>query len=271
MKGNHDLTPLLTLTTDFGLKDGTVGILKGVIWSICPQARVADISHLIRPQNILEAAFVLARATPYFPQGTVHVFVVDPGVGTARRPLAARIGDAYYIGPDNGALTLLLERAEREGQECAFIHLTRPAYWLPKVSHVFHGRDIFAPCAAHLARGVSLHDLGEPLFDPVRLPLPQAERTERGWRGRVIYVDSFGNLVANLDAVQLGIAPPDGWTVRVKNRRIQGLARTFGDRPAGELVALIGSSGYLVVARVNGSAAGMLGVDIGEPVEAWLA
>lgn len=271
MVGNRDSTPLLTLATDFGLKDGTVGILKGVIWSICPQARIADISHLIRPQNILEAAFVLARAAPYFPQDTIHVFVVDPGVGTARRPLAARLGNAYYVGPDNGALTLLLERAEREGQERMFVHLTRPEYWLPEVSSVFHGRDIFAPCAAHLARGVPLHDLGELLLDPVRLSLPQAERTERGWRGQILYVDHFGNLIVNLRAEQLTPVTPMDLRVFVRQCEIRGLARTFGDRLPRDFVALIGSSGYLVVAQVNGSAADALGVDIGEPVEVWLA
>lgn len=262
--------PLLTLTTDFGLKDGTVGILKGVIWSICPQARIADISHLVRPQNILEAAFVLARAAPYFPPDTVHVFVVDPGVGTARRPLAARIGQAYYVGPDNGALTFLLERAEREGQACTFVHLTRPEYWLPQVSRVFHGRDIFAPCAAHLARGVPLHELGEPLSDPLRLPLPQAERTARGWRGQVIYVDHFGNLIVNVSAEQIASIPPTRFCLRVKQNEIRNLVRTFGERPAGDLVALPGSSGYLVVAQVNGSAAEALGVEVGEAVEVSL-
>ena len=206
----------LTLTTDFGLKDGTVGILKGVIWSICPQARIADISHTIRPQDILEAAFVLARATPYFPANTIHVFVVDPGVGTARRPMAARIGEAYYVGPDNGALTLLLERAEGAGQACEFVHLTRPAYWLPEVSRVFHGRDIFAPCAAHLARGVALSELGEPFSDPVRLPIPKAQPTRQGWLGQVLYVDWFGNLVVNLRSEHLTACLPDAVRVRIK-------------------------------------------------------
>ncbi len=261
--------PLLTLTTDFGLKDGTAGILKGVIWSICPLARIADISHLIRPQDILEAAFVLARATPYFPSGTIHVFVVDPGVGTARRPMAARIGDAYYVGPDNGALTLLLERAEELDLECEFVHLTRPAYWLPKVSRVFHGRDIFAPCAAHLARGVPLHEFGEPFFDPVRLPLPKAEQTGRGWLGRVIYVDSFGNLVINLRAKHLASLPPEDVHLAIRGVVIRGLSSTFGDRPVGELVAFLGSSDYLVIAVVQGHAAERLGVGVGEEVEVY--
>lgn len=265
-----DAEPLLTLTTDFGLKDGTAGILKGVIWTICPRARIVDISHLVRPQDILEAAFILARATPHFPRGTIHVFVVDPGVGTARRPMAARIGEAYYVGPDNGALTLILERAERTDQRREFVHLTQPAYWLPQVSRVFHGRDIFAPCAAHLACGVPLHDLGEPFFDPVRLSLPKAEPSGRGWLGQVIYVDSFGNLIVNLGPEHLGSTPPERVRVLLRQGEIRGLSQTFGDRPIGELVAFLGSSGYLVVARVNGNAAQTLGVDVGEPVEVRL-
>jgi S-adenosylmethionine hydrolase len=265
-----DSSPLLTLTTDFGLKDGTAGILKGVIWSICPQARIADISHLIRPQDILEAAFVLARAVPYFPAGTIHLVVVDPGVGTARRPMAARLGQWYYVGPDNGALTLLLERAEDEGWPLDFVHLNRPAYWLAEVSHVFHGRDIFAPCAAHLARGVPLHELGEPFGEAVRLPLPRLERTARGWQGQVIYTDHFGNLVVNMPARELTLGRPEDWRVLVKGRLIRGLARTFGEHPPGELIALPGSSGYLILAQVNGSAAELLGATTGETVEVWL-
>lgn len=262
-------SPLLTLTTDFGLKDGTAGILKGVIWSICPQARIADISHMIRPQDILEAAFVLVRATPYFPAGAIHVFVVDPGVGTARRPMAARIGEAYYVGPDNGALTLLLERAEKLGQTCEFVHLTRPAYWLSEVSRVFHGRDIFAPCAAHLACGVPLHDLGEPFLDPVRLPLPKVERTARGWLGRVLYIDSFGNLIVNLPSEQLASLPPESVHISLRGFEIHGLSSTFAERPAGDLVAFLGSSGYLVIAVFCGSAAERLGVEVGEQVEVY--
>ncbi|MGB2909095.1 MAG: SAM-dependent chlorinase/fluorinase [Anaerolineales bacterium] len=159
----------ITLLTDFGLKDGNVGVMKGVIWGITPDVHIADLSHHISPQNVHEAALVLRRAAPYFPDGTVHVVVVDPGVGTERRPIAAQLGNHYFIGPDNGVVTMLLEHIEAEGFPISFIHLNKPQHWLPEVSSVFHGRDIFAPAAAHLAAGVTLTELGDPIDDPIRL------------------------------------------------------------------------------------------------------
>src|SRR5512143_4065364 len=158
--------PILTLTTDFGLKDGNVGVMKGVIWGICPAAQIADMSHMIQPQDVCEGALILDRAAPYFPKDTIHLVVVDPGVGTARRPMAARIGRWYYVGPDNGLITMLIGRARREGWSCEFVVLDKPRYWMPAVSHVFHGRDIFAPSAAHLASGVPLSELGTSIDDP---------------------------------------------------------------------------------------------------------
>src|SRR5512137_720462 len=152
--------PLITLTTDFGLKDGFVGTMKGVIWSICPSAQIADISHAIAPQNVLEGALVLWHAHAFFPPGTVHVAVVDPGVGTRRRPLAARIGEHFFVGPDNGLFTPEYEEAEKNGWLLEIVHLTNEKYFLPQVSRTFHGRDIFAPAAAHLADGVRLGELG---------------------------------------------------------------------------------------------------------------
>ena len=145
---------IITLMTDFGMKDGNVGVMKGVIWGICPQAQISDLSHMIGAQNVREASLILSRSAPYFPKGTVHVVVVDPGVGTARRPMTAQIGDWFYVGPDNGTITLLLERAKKEGWPCKFVQLDQTKYWLPNVSYVFHGRDIFSPVAAHLANGV---------------------------------------------------------------------------------------------------------------------
>ena len=159
--------PTLTLTTDFGLKDGFVGTLKGVIWSICPSAQIADISHAIAPQNVLEGALVLGRAYAFFPAGTVHVAVVDPGVGTARRPLAARLGVHYFVGPDNGLFTPMFEDAEKNGWPLEIVHLTNRHYFLAEVSRTFHGRDIFAPVGAHLANGVPLAELG-PAYDRTR-------------------------------------------------------------------------------------------------------
>ncbi|MGB9641528.1 MAG: SAM hydrolase/SAM-dependent halogenase family protein, partial [Anaerolineales bacterium] len=147
---------VITLTTDFGLKDGNVGAMKGVIWKIAPSAQIADISHLISPQNVTEAALVIYRAARFYPPGTIHMVVVDPGVGTDRRPIAGLIGDQYVVGPDNGVFTRMMLAAESLGKPMRFVHLNRPEFWLPQVSYVFHGRDIFAPAAAHLAAGMSL-------------------------------------------------------------------------------------------------------------------
>lgn len=258
--------PIISLMTDFGLKDGNVGVMKGVIWKIAPNAQISDLSHLIAPQNIREAALILARSAPYFPDYSIHVVVVDPGVGTARRPMAAQIGTQYYVGPDNGTITLLLEQAETTGQKTCFIHLDRPKYWLPNISHVFHGRDIFAPVAAHLASGVPLAELGSVFDHPVRLSLPRPEKTAHGWRGEIIHIDHFGNAASNIreenlaDALKL----PEKVIVRVGGTEIRGLVNTFGERAPGELVALLGSTGNLIVSVVNGSAQARLNLKVGD-------
>jgi S-adenosylmethionine hydrolase len=256
---------IITLTSDFGVQDGFTGVMKGVIWGIAPQAQIADLSHAIGPQDIPAAALILERSTPYFPAGTIHVVVVDPGVGTRRRPLLAQIGAQYYVGPDNGTLTVWLARAAAQRQPTQFIHLNRPQYWLAQVSNVFHGRDIFAPAAAHLAAGVPMEQLGDPIDDPVRLTLPQPERTASGWRGTIIHIDHFGNLAA--DVRQEHLAEATVHTVKVGGAVIEGLARTFGERPPGTLAALIGSSGNLEIALVNGSAAQTLNAQVGDPIE----
>jgi hypothetical protein len=251
--------------TDFGLKDGNVGVMKGVIWSFAPQAQIADLSHLIGPQNVREAALILARSAPYFPPGTVHVVVVDPGVGTSRRPIVARLGEQYFVGPDNGVVTLYLEWAESRGLPVDFVHLDRPQFWLPEVSQVFHGRDIFSPVAGRLAAGSDLAELGSPLSDPVRLALPQPQRTPLGWLAEIIHIDHFGNLATNLRREHL--AGIENLTLSLAGVSVQGLVRTFGDRPPGELVALYGSTGNLIVSEVNGSAAARLGARVGDPVQ----
>lgn len=256
---------MITLTTDFGLKDGNVGVMKGVIWKIAPETQVADLSHLIGAQNIREAALILYRSAPYFPDGCIHVVVVDPGVGTARRPMGAQIGAQYFIGPDNGIITLWLEHAETLGLATHFVHLDRREFWLPDVSHVFHGRDIFAPCAAHLASGTPLEALGSHFQDPQRLEFPQPERTDKGWRGEIIHADHFGNLAANIRSEHLrGLQVV---TVRLGGVTINGMCNTFGERPPGQLVALLGSTGNLIVAVVNGSAATILDAHVGDEIE----
>ncbi len=193
--------PILTLTTDFGTKDGFIGALKGVIWSISPSAQIADISHEISPQNVLAGAFALWRSYPFFPEETVHVAVVDPGVGTSRRPIAAHLGRHAFVGPDNGIFTPMFEDAEKNGWLVEIVHLKEAKFFLPEVSATFHGRDIFAPVAAHLANGVPLANLGPAILDPVRLSMPKPEKTAQGWLAHITVIDIFGNCTTDLPAV----------------------------------------------------------------------
>jgi hypothetical protein len=274
---------IITLTTDFGLRDGNVGVMKGVIWGIAPAVQIADISHEISPQNVTEGAFVLGRSAPYFPAGTIHLAVVDPGVGTKRRPIAVRLdfatrfvdrggahtGSHYFVGPDNGLCSMLLAVADHEKSTVEIVHLDKPEFWLPEVSHVFHGRDVFAPVAARLARGIPLAILGNRINDPVRLKIPEAQTTQTGWQGQVIYIDHFGNIITNIYKEHL--AGMTIKTVHLCGREIHGLVHTFGDRPTGELVALYGSTGNLIVSVVNGDAANAVGANPGDQVEAILA
>jgi S-adenosylmethionine hydrolase len=261
--------PVITLMTDFGIKDGNVGVMKGVIWGITPDAQITDLSHMIQPQNIREAAYILGRSAPYFPKKTVHVVVVDPGVGTARRPMAARIGDWFYVGPDNGTITRWLEHAEAQDWPSEFVELDQPKFWLPVVSHVFHGRDIFSPVAAHLAGGVPLRDLGTPFVEPVRIHLPKPEKTAAGWRGEVVHIDHFGNLASNIRVEHLGNAFQwkDKISVRLNGTEVRGMVDTFGERQPGVLVALLGSTGNLMLSVVNGNAALALHANIGDLIE----
>lgn len=258
----------ISLMTDFGIKDGNIGVMKGVIWGIDPGAQIADLSHMIGAQNILEAAFILARSAPYFPAGSVHVVVVDPGVGTARRPLAAKLAHQYFVGPDNGVMTLLLEWAEQQGGPVEVVHLDRPQFWLPQVSDVFHGRDIFSPSAAHLAAGVPLDQLGTPINDPVRLDIPRPRLVDGVWRAAVVHIDHFGNIATNLTRQHLEQMGADV-VVRLRGQELRGLARTFGERPVGELIALYGSTGNLIVSVVNGNAQTAIQAQVGDEVEVW--
>jgi len=259
---------VITLITDFGIKDGNVGVMKGVIWGICPTAQISDLSHMIQAQNIREAAYIFARSVPYFPKDSIHIVVVDPGVGTKRRPMAAKIGDWFFVGPDNGTITGLLQRAEQAGWQTEFVELNRIKYWLPNVSFVFHGRDIFAPVAAHVANGVSLRELGTSFTDPVRLELPKPEKTKDGWRGEVIHIDHFGNISSNIRAEDLGEAmrQKENIMVHLNGIVIKGMVDTFGERPVGELITLLGSTGNLGISVVNGNAAAGFGVKIGDEI-----
>jgi S-adenosylmethionine hydrolase len=257
--------PILTLTTDFGTKDGFAGTLKGVIWSICPTAKIADISHEISPQNVLEGAFTFWRAYSFFPVGTVHIVVVDPGVGTSRRPMAAQVGKQTFVGPDNGLFTPVYEDAKKNGLQVEIVHLTNTKYFLPEVSHTFHGRDIFAPVAAHLANGVPLADMGIPIKDPVWLILPKPEITTGGYRTHITCIDQFGNCTTDLPARMLkGYEQP---AFHIRGRVVHGLVDSYGHKNPGELIALVDSENYIEIAIVNGSAAIKLGAQIGDVVD----
>jgi len=255
----------VTLLTDFGLRDGYTAVMKGVIWSIAPDAQVADITHSVSPQNVLEGALTLARCLPYFPAGTVHIAVVDPGVGTGRRPIAAQLGSHFFVGPDNGLATFIIQQAKEWGGELQIVHLNRPEYWLDSVSTVFHGRDIFAPVGAHIVNGVPLDRLGATIQDPVLLKISPPQRVDGGWQGEVIHIDSFGNLATNLVREQFN-SDPQTVCVEIGGQTIQGLVQAFGERPPGELVALFDSSGYLSIAVVNGDAAKRIGARVGSQV-----
>ena len=258
--------PLITMTTDFGLSDGYVGAMKGVILSIAPETTIVDITHDIQPHAIVQAAFVVAAVAPYFPSGTIHLVVVDPGVGSERRAIAVQTKKATFVAPDNGVLTFILRPlTEETGPPAKIIQLTRRKYWLSKVSSTFHGRDIFAPVAAHLAAGVSFSKLGKPIDDPVLLDLPQPRQISDGsLQGHVIYVDRFGNLVTDIPAAWLGGSRE--WQVEVAGRTVRQLSPTYADVARGQLLALIGSAGLLELAVREGSAALMLGIGIGAPV-----
>ncbi len=258
------MTRIVTLTSDFGLRDAYVAAMKGVLLGLAPSVRLVDVSHDITPQDVMEAAFVLRGTVPFFPAGTVHVVVVDPGVGTTRRPVALRWRDHFFVGPDNGLFALLLDR---EAPDEAVV-LDRPAWWrAPEASATFHGRDIFAPVAAHLAAGRSLAEVGSPAgpLTPLHWALPVAD--EQGVQGWVVHVDRFGNCITNV--------PREGFDDWRAGRALKcyaggavmhALHRTYGEAEAGEPILLFNSSDFLEIAINGGNAAELLGIRKGDAV-----
>lgn len=239
---------VITLLTDFGFADNFVGVMKGVILSINPEATIVDITHEIPPQDVLTAAFLLETSWPYFPSGSIHVAVVDPGVGTARRAIAVETPRAIFLAPDNGLLTPII----KGGKVKKIISLTNPRYWLPDLSYTFHGRDVFAPVAAYLSLGVPLEEMGTPIEDPVLLEWPCPSKLPDGTIvGHILHIDRFGNLITNLKPEDLR----EGVVIKVAGHEIHGLKKTFADVGVGEPVAYIGSSGYLEIAIRQGNAA----------------
>lgn len=249
------MAALITLTTDFGTRDPYVAAMKGVIAGISPSSSVRDLSHEIDAQDVLEGALFLAGAVPYFPEGTIHVVVVDPGVGTERRPIAAKVRGQIIICPDNGLLTLLAESGGLEAVRC----ISNPAVTRKEISYTFHGRDVFAPAAAHLAEGVEFDRLGESWDQPAYLEIPRARIREDGsLAGGIIHIDRFGNAITNIHCAML--AGFHQGAVEAGDVTIQGLSSTYGDGRSHEPLALVGSSGYLEIAVNRGSAAKALGL-----------
>ncbi len=273
--------PVIALLTDFGLDDSYVGAMKGVILSICPTARIIDITHAVQPQNVREAAFVLLSAHTYMPPQTIVVAVVDPGVGSARKPIAVQTDRGFFVGPDNGLFSYVFKHLNVQ----RVVALQNRQYMLPGVSATFHGRDIFSPAAAHLATGVPIDQLGPALQKLVWLEPPHLEITPDAIIGEVFYEDRFGNLVTSIGRLywdaddMLELIPffdpqmgniqsirPEKCAVQVRGQSLGPLRFSYANVPPGNIVALINSAGHLEVAVNQGSAAHQLGMTVGESV-----
>lgn len=255
--------PIITLTTDFGLSDHYAGVMKGVISGIAPQASIVDLSHDVRPYEITQGAYVIAQSYRYFPKGTIHVAVVDPGVGSLRRAILMEAAGQRFVGPDNGVFSMVFSREKHKVRE-----ITASRYFLQPLSRTFHGRDLFAPCAAHLAAGVPPSRFGKLIHDYVR-PVSEkpVQTSRRVWTGAVLHVDRFGNLVTSFSPPEFPDLTARPFELAVGMVKIRRLALTFAECEPGEVFAIAGSSGYLEIAVNQGSAARILGCGPGAPVE----
>jgi len=258
---------IVTLLTDFGLKDPYVAMMKGVILSIHPGARIVDVTHHIPPGDIRHAAHTVKETYPYFPEGTVHVAVVDPGVGTERRAIGLCARSHFFVGPDNGIFWPIIETIP----DATIVHLSKPCYFLPEVSRTFHGRDIFAPVAAHLSRGADLLDMGPVIHDPIPLMLPIPRQEGEFLHGEIVRVDRFGNLITNIRCEDVGaFARNHRVAISIGDLRMEGIRQTYGQAPRGEPLALFDSSGHLEIAVNSGRAADLADLGskglIGQPI-----
>ncbi len=268
------MNAIITLTTDFGLADAYVAAMKGVILDINREATIIDVCHTIAPQNIAQAAFILSTAHQFFPARTIHVVVVDPGVGTERSAIILRTPRFDFVAPDNGVLSCVIEPFLKERlrpaqsqavlpPELEAVSITRPEFWRSPVSPTFHGRDIFAPVAARLSLGASPEEFGEVIRSITLLPEHRPYQESAGTLvGRIVHIDHFGNLITNFKREDL---PEEPFAVEVSNRFISRLSRTYGESEG--LLALIGSSGYLEIAVKGGSARDFLGAAVGDDVK----
>jgi S-adenosylmethionine hydrolase len=273
------MSRVITLTTDFGTGDGYVASMKGVILGINPQATVVDISHSIEPQSIRQASFILHTSWRYFPEGSVHVVVVDPGVGSHRKAVILKTPSACFVAPDNGTLSYVLhEIAESQEQhririsqstsrtlpeECEAASITRKEYWRHPVSATFHGRDIFAPVAAHLSLDLPITEFGESISSLTVFPIPAPFQDATGQMvGHIIHIDRFGNLITNLRSRHI---PQGGAAIEVRNQRIDNTSRYYSQGSG--LMALIGGNDYLELSYRDGSAAAVLGAQVGDTIK----
>ncbi len=247
---------IITLLTDFGLSDPYVAMMKGVILSINRDAELIDITHSINTGSVLQGAYILLESFSYFPAGTVHVAVIDPGVGSDRRTIAVKAHGHFFTGPDNGILWPVIEKYK----DAAIYEITEDKYRLPQVTSTFHGRDIFAPVAAHISLGLEIHHLGSAVSDPEKLEMPLPVRHDNTLTGQIIRIDKFGNLITNITADDLerflGNHEP---VIHSGNIKIHGINRTYCDREKGELLAIINSSEHLEIAVNMGKASHYIG------------
>ncbi|MFO8102251.1 MAG: SAM-dependent chlorinase/fluorinase [Dehalococcoidia bacterium] len=248
---------IITLTTDFGYRDAYVGVMKGVILGINPEATIVDISHDIEPQNVFEAAYLIRTAYSCFPPDAIHVVIVDPGVGSNRKAIIVRTPRAYFVAPDNGVLSYVVD------DMLEAIDITNPDFWLHPLSTTFHGRDIFAPVAAHLSVGISAKDFGEEISSLVELPALESEKLAEGTVvGRIIHIDRFGNLITSIKHNDL---PAGDVYIEVKGYTIEGLSPSYVEGEG--VLALIGSDGYLEISVPNGNASDFLKIVSGDLVK----
>jgi len=255
--------PIVTLTTDFGLQDHYVGAMKGVILGICPQAQIVDISHEVKPFQISEGAFLLAQAYSCFPPKTVHVAVVDPGVGTARRAILLEAAAQYFVAPDNGVLAMIYSAQPHKVRA-----ISNQRYFRQPVSRTFHGRDIFAPVAAHLSAGLAAPRLVKRIDDYLRPGFLKPQRTgKRTWAGQILHIDRFGNLVTNFHASDFPDLEALNVCVAIGPQQVSVVARNYDECGPGELFLIVGSSGYVEVSLNQASAARAIGCETGAPAE----
>jgi S-adenosylmethionine hydrolase len=255
---------VITFITDFGTKDGYAGVMKGVILKINPEVRFVDISHEISPQDILEAGLVLKNSYNYFPDRSIHLVVVDPGVGSKRRAVAIEGENHFFIGPDNGVFTFIygVDRIRR------VVELENNRYFLSNISNTFHGRDIFAPVAAHLSLGTPLENFGSICKDFIKVDLPEPEIEEGIINGIIIHMDRFGNLISNIHEALFTESIGSGtYRILIGDQMIEEVQDSYSGVKEGEILAIFGSSGYLEISKRDQNAKKMLGLDKGSEIK----